>query len=105
MVGPMSDAERRAGSQRLAVGFITLVGASAGIMALSGGATFVQAAAVTGAGAQGGNGEAPATATSGTPAPGDVGTPTTVGQAQAAEHADDIDTWDALTRGEDPTGD
>ena len=62
-------------------------------------------AAVTGAGAQGGNGEAPATATSGTPAPGDVGTPTTVGQAQAAEHADDIDTWDALTRGEDPTGD
>ncbi|MCH7659764.1 MAG: hypothetical protein IH933_04010 [Euryarchaeota archaeon] len=50
MVGPMSDAERRAGSQRLAVGFITLVGASAGIMALSGGATFVQAAAVTGAG-------------------------------------------------------
>jgi len=62
-------------------------------------------AAVTGAGAQGGNGEASATATSGTPAPGDVGTPTTVGQAQAAEHADDIDTWDALTRGEDPTGD
>ena len=25
------------------------------------------------------------------------------GETQAAEHADDIDTWDALTRGEDPT--
>ena len=25
------------------------------------------------------------------------------GETQAADHADDIDTWDALTRGEDPT--
>ncbi|MEM4780013.1 MAG: hypothetical protein QXG03_00380 [Halalkalicoccus sp.] len=50
MVGPMTEEERRAGSQRLAVGFIALVGVSAGIMALSGGATPVQAAAVTGAG-------------------------------------------------------
>ena len=28
---------------------------------------------------------------------------TSAGESQAAEHADDIDTWDALTRGEDPT--
>ena len=27
----------------------------------------------------------------------------TPGETQAADHADDIDTWDALTRGEDPT--
>lgn len=50
MVGPMSDEERRAGSQRLAVGFVALVGASAGIMALSGGATPVQTGIVTGVG-------------------------------------------------------
>lgn len=46
---------------------------------------------------------------------GSVGTATTTaamhprggeasaGETQAAEHVDDIDTWDALTRGEDPT--
>jgi hypothetical protein len=39
MVGPMSDDERRAGSQRLYAAFVVLVGASAGLMALSGGAT------------------------------------------------------------------
>lgn len=50
MVGPMSDEERRAGSQRLYTGFVVLVGASAGIMALSGGATLVQAGLVTAAG-------------------------------------------------------
>ncbi|WP_122090495.1 hypothetical protein [Halalkalicoccus subterraneus] len=50
MVGPMSDEERRAGSQRLYTGFVVLVGLSAGIMALSGGATLSQAALVTGAG-------------------------------------------------------
>lgn len=50
MVGPMSDEERRAGSQRLHTGFVVLVGASAGIMALSGGATLAQAGIVTGAG-------------------------------------------------------
>jgi hypothetical protein len=50
MVGPMSEAERRAGSQRLAIGFIALVGVSAGIMALSGGATITQTALVTGVG-------------------------------------------------------
>ena len=46
MVGPMSDEDRRAGSQRLYAGFVVLVGASAGMMALSGGATLVQAAAI-----------------------------------------------------------
>lgn len=50
MVGPMSDEERRIGSQRLYTGFVVLVGVSAGVMALSGGATLVQAAAVAGAG-------------------------------------------------------
>lgn len=50
MVGPMSDEERRAGSQRLYTGFVVLVGASAGLMALSGGATLTQAGLVTGAG-------------------------------------------------------
>lgn len=50
MVGPMSDEERRAGTQRLYTGFVVLVGASAGLMALSGGATLPQAALVTGAG-------------------------------------------------------
>lgn len=46
MVGPMSDEERRAGSQRLYAGFVALVGASAGMMALSGGATLLQTAVV-----------------------------------------------------------
>lgn len=56
MVGPMSDDERRVGSQRLYAGFVVLVGVSAGLMALSGGATLVQvvgvviAGLVTGAG-------------------------------------------------------
>ncbi|ADJ15214.1 hypothetical protein [Halalkalicoccus jeotgali] len=50
MVGPMTDDERRAGSQRLYAGFVVLVGASAGVMALSGGATLVQATLVAGAG-------------------------------------------------------
>ncbi len=50
MVGPMSDEERRIGSQRLYAAFVMLVGVSAGIMALSGGATLTQAAIVTGAG-------------------------------------------------------
>ena len=43
-----------------------------------------------------------ASATGGAP---DAAAPSTAGETQAAEHADDIDTWDALTRGEDPTGD
>lgn len=42
MVGPMSDEERHAGSQRLYAGFVLLVGVSAGLMALSGGATLLQ---------------------------------------------------------------
>ena len=46
MVGPMSDEERRAGSQRLYAGFVALVGASAGLMAISGGATILQTAVV-----------------------------------------------------------
>ncbi|KYH26657.1 hypothetical protein HAPAU_17570 [Halalkalicoccus paucihalophilus] len=50
MVGPMSDEERRAGYQRLYTGFVVLVGLSAGLMALSGGATLAQAALVTGVG-------------------------------------------------------
>ena len=32
-----------------------------------------------------------------------TGPAASAGDTQAAEHADDIDTWDALTRGEDPT--
>ncbi|WP_369684815.1 hypothetical protein [Halalkalicoccus sp. NIPERK01] len=50
MVGPMSDEERRAGSQRLYAAFVLLVGVSAGLMALSGGATLAQAAIGAGAG-------------------------------------------------------
>jgi hypothetical protein len=50
MVGPMSDEERRAGSQRLYAGFVVLVGASSGLMALSGGATLLQTAVVALAG-------------------------------------------------------
>jgi hypothetical protein len=46
MVGPMSDEERRASSQRLYAGFVALVGVSAGLMALSAGATILQTAAV-----------------------------------------------------------
>lgn len=47
MVGPMSDEERRVGSRRLYAGFVVLVGASAGLMALSGGASVVEVAGVT----------------------------------------------------------
>ncbi|MDL5361300.1 hypothetical protein QRT08_04870 [Halalkalicoccus sp. NIPERK01] len=46
----MSDEERRAGSQRLYAAFVLLVGVSAGLMALSGGATLAQAAIGAGAG-------------------------------------------------------
>lgn len=44
MVGPMSDEERRVGSRRLYAGFVALVGVSAGVMALSGGASIAEAA-------------------------------------------------------------
>ncbi|RLY94878.1 hypothetical protein EAE32_07070 [Kocuria tytonicola] len=54
-------------------------------------------AAVTGTGAGSAEGDA---AVSG---PRAAGAAASAGETQAAEHADDIDTWDALTRGEDPT--
>ncbi|WP_331233446.1 hypothetical protein [Natronorarus salvus] len=47
MVGPMSDDERRSGYRRIGAGFVGIVGLSAGMMALSGGASMAQAGAVT----------------------------------------------------------
>lgn len=61
-------------------------------------------AAVTGAGGPGAVPAAPG-GDDDAAAPGSsaAGTAASAGDTQAAEHADDIDTWDALTRGEDPT--
>ncbi|WP_338739661.1 hypothetical protein [Haloplanus salilacus] len=43
MVGPsLSEEKRRVASRRLKLGFVGLVGASAGLVALAGGATTVQ---------------------------------------------------------------
>jgi len=44
MVGPsLSDEKRRVASRRLKLGFVALVGVSAGLVALAGGATTAQA--------------------------------------------------------------
>lgn len=51
MVGPsLSEERRRVVSRRLKLGFVGLVGASAGLVALGGGATTVQALVAIGAG-------------------------------------------------------
>ena len=61
-------------------------------------------AAVTGAGAPGATSAAPGGGhDAAAPGSSAAGTAASAGDTQAAEHADDIDTWDALTRGEDPT--
>ena len=50
MVGPLSEADRRAGNRKIAAGFVALVGFSGGMSALYGGATPIEAAVVVAVG-------------------------------------------------------
>lgn len=47
MVGPMTDEERQVGSRKIYAGFVLMIGFSAGLMALQGGASPLEAGVVT----------------------------------------------------------